>query len=335
MATKWEKIHSFPRRLMSNLIGLNNHDIICAAPNVFGKQSNGIYKFNKYLNKWILFIQYPNNFVSTGHTLCLNNITNELFLYGSEGKLMKINLNTHEFIIITDLPSFGSYPPTIIISNNFHIICGSKNNKHLLWNNNTSKFQALHSFNKILNKSNNELYGQTLVYIPSQKALLLFGGGSSNLYRKWIWKYSLNNNSWGKIAMRLPYSFFKTACILTKDEKYIIMLGGGISDYGNLRYIHVMNLNTMLIQRSNVNLPTRNPVHVGLIKNMNIPYLVNGFMKMFYNTCANEIYKRFPLELIRCIMTWVGQEIWCIHVVDRITSEHWKIGVNSILNNVY
>ena len=219
----WESLQSFPSRQFSNpvLFGLNT--IIIAPWFIrYWSESQGIFSYNHSKNKWNVFIKYQKETNTSNHNLSINNFTNELYLYGKESKLIKISITSNDnssFNYSKQQKSFGSFPTSILMNNEYHIIGGQYNKQHLIWNESKQEFIANYEFPDL----KHDLDQPSIVYLPKKQQLLVLGGFDGLNPIDKTWKYDLKSKKWGNMELRI---WRKDSCIVTDDERYVILFGG-------------------------------------------------------------------------------------------------------------
>ena len=152
MASPWAVLDRPPDYNYTRLISLNNQEfIIVPQKSADNTEINpdGIYKYNSIMAKWTKIIDYPKDFVSTGHSATIDTKNQIVYIGNVQSKLFKINLNTKSINIILHPANFGEFPGCLFANGDLHVI-GSNNhqaNKHLVFDNINETFNELYDFN--------------------------------------------------------------------------------------------------------------------------------------------------------------------------------------------
>ena len=209
----------------SNFVWINDQEIAVAAFGN-GRDNRGIHIYNIISTEWRLHIKYPNYHIQE-HSICYNPNTKTLWLHGDNSELININMQTKKFKIIKT-KNVGMIPRLILIRNKLHVILGSDNTDHLIWNDIKKEFESIFTF-----PWEGGLHAHQIIHVKSKGLLYLIGGcdeyayGSGNAVpeNKYIWKCEINNNyKWIALSTDTKDIFlYYAACILTPDESMIII----------------------------------------------------------------------------------------------------------------
>ena len=140
----------------------------------------------------------------------INSTTNTLYLMNEYkenlAKLQIKNGGQSKWEIIKNLVSLGTGAKFVVIQNQFHVIGGFENHKHLVLNENTNKFQVLHDLGASDNIiMNHPLQNHGIVQVKDN--VLMFGGYDGYLVNRCtadICKYDIIGNKWTKLASKMP-----------------------------------------------------------------------------------------------------------------------------------
>lgn len=150
------------------------------------------------------------------------------------------------------------YSQIIVIDGICHII-GYTNNglSHHIVNVKTQRIQDIHIYNDMNGIGYYDKVG--LVYNSKKKELLIIGEcSSSNQRMNPFYKYSVVNNKWTKLNIKLPHSMHHGAYVITKDGRYIIILGGKrANNYAWSDDVFVCDLESMEFVESDFKLPSK------------------------------------------------------------------------------
>lgn len=225
------KILPSPLHESSNLVWINNNEIAIASQQRYsGLNDRGIWIYNLSCNKWHLDIKYPQDLLTFEHQICYNAKTKTLWIYGDSKNMINVNMITKEITIVNSNARYcGLTPKLLLIQDRLHVIGGSDNRHHLIWNEETNKFdEPIYSFPELITG----LHGHFLVRsnCKHEDNLYLFGGYdySSNNGFNSIWKCDIDDGfKWSKLNMELSkekdYVTHK-GYVLTCDGRYVIIL---------------------------------------------------------------------------------------------------------------
>eukprot|EP00484_Ammonia_sp_Unknown_P016751 CAMPEP_0197041218 /NCGR_PEP_ID=MMETSP1384-20130603/17796_1 /TAXON_ID=29189 /ORGANISM="Ammonia sp." /LENGTH=491 /DNA_ID=CAMNT_0042472099 /DNA_START=36 /DNA_END=1511 /DNA_ORIENTATION=- len=220
------------------------------------QEPNGIYKYDVDKNRWSLFIKYPAEFFSQYHNICIDDSRHIIYLFnGAAGsnRLWKIDIETHKFECIELSRTYwGSL--SYLVNGQCHLFWGHQNDAHLRWNDNASKFEVVHQFANLANG----MMSFGMVYNHKEQYFLLFGGykGKEAGRSDAIWKYSMNEQEWQKLKVRMPQKMQSFASVVTDDCQFALIIGGS-NDEGLSDKIYILNLGSMQWKLSNVVCPTQ------------------------------------------------------------------------------
>eukprot|EP01084_Bolivina_argentea_P275364 469591_1 len=337
-SNEWIELAPMPQQYFSNPVIINQSEIVIA-PHTNGcsedQEPDFISKYNVNSNTWSKFIKYPPNFHSKHQSMCLNDKTNELYLYGSKPTMLKINIATKETKIISDgLVRAGMYSPTCFINNQFHLIGGHKNSRHFVFNEDEHKFAEIFHFKEWIVGN----IDPGLVNITFQKKLLLFGGydfgEQATLDSIWMFDYSTNESmqkGWNKMNnIKLPKGTLNSGYTMSNDQQYVFIFGGSDGDENYLDDIYILNIsdiNNMYIEKSGVTCPVKDLFHAMVMpKNPMDGALVCGYIRY----CMNDLKIDIPDDMVRILVKWVS----CDYVHLLKDEGHWKIPVDYLLSDM-
>eukprot|EP01084_Bolivina_argentea_P285703 489984_1 len=169
----WTKLELFP--FMYPTIALIDGDQIFGIPTKNGRacnDSDGIYLFNHNKNKWTKQISFPSHFICYAQSTAYDQINRLLYVcHGINYNLLQFDLRKNKFMSSIKTPFEGSFGRMVYVNDTLHFIC-MNDNTHYILDHKTNTFKEIH--NNIASLS--RLQGHQLVYLKSQKRILLFGG---------------------------------------------------------------------------------------------------------------------------------------------------------------
>eukprot|EP01084_Bolivina_argentea_P161402 280970_1 len=326
---KWIELSSYSQASWnsSQPIAINNTEFIrWSGSNRFKVPSSmdvHIHKYNIENDTWDEFVKYP--FSSTTHSMIAFDIDPQiLYVYSSEG-LEKINIKTNKSKRIENVTEIGNGARSLIFDNQLHVIGGTDNLYHLIWNNKQHKFDTGHKF-----PFNTYNLQSGFVHIKSKNILLLLGGydkHDAEYDLDSIYSYNIQQKKWILLPQKLPIPLSYFGCVLSKDDKYLIIMGGtSDDDFNQLNDIYVLNTNNMEFKKSKIDCPEKSNYHaINMDNKENIELLIFGFVRSWWN-----LYP--PNELLMLISCFYATEY--IHLMSTY-GNHWKIELNTIVNNLY
>eukprot|EP01084_Bolivina_argentea_P110003 196490_1 len=311
----------------SNVMTCNKTTLIIAT--LFRKHWStfpfGIYKYYTNYNKW-KHKKYANNLQEfrRSPSIALNNSTNTLYLYHSgdlensetdpvkdeeyqnkilkETRLLIFDLNSDNVDVINIGPAGYMDRTQMIFAQNHlhffdHIPC------HFIYDEKKKILVKQHSFQDV------GCHDGGIVYVPSKRKIFHIGGSNSSsmFYTNCIFEYCLMNHIWRKCDIKLPIKMSPEACVLSTDEKYILIFGAWIVDEKDQDFdtkyindIYIWNLETMKITKSIRCCPIftcYGRKSVVVICN-DCDKLIYGYLKQYCNA------KKIPNDIMDLLRIW-------------------------------
>eukprot|EP01084_Bolivina_argentea_P257531 433912_1 len=314
----WKQLKSLNCN-QSNTVHINDKEFVVAT------RSGGIYKYSIKKNAWKLLTTYPAKFQCIG-AISFDHQTKILYVYGWKSIAeIKIDENDATFCTHKTYHHVGQGGGLLFINSTYvrtlNIFGGMFSNQHStinIFGGYKKKYEIWSTL------SSNIHHG--IIFLSSQNTILLLGGYSN--YKPVgktdeIWSHKIGSTKWEKLSVHLPEKNMNFGCVVTKKEKYIIILGGNINDTD----IYYMNLKTKEFKKSTIKCPSYggkcSAIIVSNIKKEN-ELLLCGYIKCFCNKNDNES----PKELIKLILMFY--EIQYIHY--NSSHNHSKICVDDIIN---
>ena len=274
------------------------------------------------------------------HITYWNHEQNELFLCGARydddsGEMscaltvILIDLNTKQHTtVVMDRYRADSeigMPSIAYIEGEYHIIGGSAHS-HSKW---TLDFSDMTTVAQI-----NELNGISLhgfVELKKAEKCLLFGGYDyrSQETRDTFWEYDILHRQWKKLMLRLPKPLKQFGCVLTVDERYIIVIGG--TDQADVcsDAVYIVDLKIMSVRQSDVLCPRYSILNACLYVDPREKLGAEGFVR----ECAAEMELYIPGDLSKMVGQWFA--VQDIHLLvyhsDRGEDVHWRINVAAVM----
>eukprot|EP01084_Bolivina_argentea_P092566 166521_1 len=358
--------------LYSNIVAINNKEFIIL-------HNKNIYKYDTYTNKWNIWIENVPNVNCTSCNISYD--TRKKYIYTTtDSGLNVIDTNSKPFetgTINTEAPRpcENTHSSLIVIDGICHVIGPQFNKFHCFWNNETNKIEVITAFtqpiiDELFSKHHNKKYIKIevdeqlsefgVVYASKTKHIYCLGGSrrgnQAETYHS-ILKYCIENNNWTELDVVLPHKEMeKFGCVITKDERYVIILGGSSGEQINeewdaLEYIdsqniYVFDLYELKLSKSKVMMPfiidwetfecakdricimTERYLSILMENVLENSLLVHGFVKQ----SVELYYLNIPLGLINMICFY--HTIEYIYVINSDDGSHWKINVDKIIETI-
>ena len=309
-----------PPEDISNIVWINHEEIAAAQETglVSDNDGIGIWIYNIRSNKWRLEIEYPKTMRSYLHEICYNTKTKILWIYGDSSNMINVNMDTKEIKIIKSNARYvGQCPKLFFIKDKLHVICGSDSKYHLVWNDVENKFDdPVFTFSE-LNAGN---HAHVVVHLKQKNVLYLFGGYDyqQNYYLKSIWKCDIDDNfKWTKLAIKLKQHVSYDACVVTADEKIVV-----IFQSPKICLFHVEQEKLEYLD-GNFNQEKYGLLTCDRYKNENDTIIISGYIR----NVSKEYGLIMPLELIELICKYYLSEI--IYLVEDVP-RFYKIALDDV-----
>eukprot|EP01084_Bolivina_argentea_P308528 533518_1 len=334
---QWIECDPLPAKMTNAAITRMNSNELLISPYYSSSKvdTNKIFKFNIHSNKFIPYMDYPENFTPRYHGMTYDKINNLLYLYNPDAEMFIYNNNTKTHEINTKCCIVGNNSVCLLsIKGITHLIGGVDNSRHLIWNNN-KEFQLIHDFKQQFSEMNDA----SAVYVESKNIIVLIGG----YYRDGIagtnfgiWIYNLHSKEWKQIKNNCTWH--RADAILTANEKYII-ISTAMDDFnGNDMFIlNMSETNSITLQKSNIKTPKPGYHHIIRTGNpLKDELLVFGYIKLLFNTNEFIDLDVPPIYIIKLIGNWYIHEMinWFEWNVDDNKNDHYIISVKKILSSI-
>ena len=166
------------------------------------------------------------------------------------------------------------------------------------------------------------------IYLKSQEKALIFGGLKAWIYyQDVVHCYDIEQNKWSQLDVKMPVSVHRFGCVKTKDEKYVILLGG-YHDSETIDTIQVLDIDKMKFGISKIKCPGQGSFQaVNTMEEAN-ETLITGYIRII----LSEYEIIIPDDIINFIIELM--KIENIHLMGDANSSHWKIELQTILENI-
>eukprot|EP01084_Bolivina_argentea_P198376 339704_1 len=142
-----------------------------------------------------------------------------------------------------------------IVENKLHQIC-SQNGDHYVCN-------KTNEFNKITTcQSFDGLSSYCLIHLKSQQSVLLFGGVKPRgvQFIDWsdsIYRFSCMDSQWKELNIKMPIKLSLFGLVATKNEQYIIILGGLTTAHKSSDDIFIYDIRNNIFTKSKIKCPKK------------------------------------------------------------------------------
>eukprot|EP01084_Bolivina_argentea_P271256 461485_1 len=327
MSSLWISLQDCPISICNCPLQINDN-IIISLPNCTTEET--ICKYNIADNVWSEFLTYPTDSGLKYLTAAMHHETNTIYAHGDSGELLKINLtdNTCSIIDTNYKPDIDPY--VTIIENNIHLIGGFSSKKHVVWNHNTNKFDDIHTFEEW--SCGNSSFA--FIHITYQNRMLLLGGydgrACSSGKTDCIWSYTISNQQWKLLNnIKLPYPMNTFGCVLTSNEKFVIIISGSVYVEKTIsnNEIYILNLLTLEWRKSNIQSPIKGTCFAIRVGNhMKYSLTTYGYVRNQFK----QMKQMLPVDIINMIVMWYEADD--IYLFEG--SQCWKMCINDVLKSV-
>lgn len=266
----------------------------------------------------------PNAIASTG---------SEIYLYPPLFQSMLIiNTDNGSLQIIDSSVGIAGDAQAIIINNEYHIIGGFQNDKHVKWNSKILKFEILHDLKNHINWDN---IGNHRLAMINDK-ILSFGGFSwkSFISLDEVYEFNITSSKWTATDIKLPRSIHCFGCVTVLNGQFVILFGGA-RGFDRCKDIWIYCVETKTFRRSNIQCPIQMTCNAFTIKDkLKDEMTVFGYIRREWRRSQIDDHLFPPKYLIKIM----GRYYWNqeIHLFEynkeSVGGNHWKIDVLDIFS---
>ena len=333
MSNLWQSLPDCPIKLGYDTLSQMN--VGTYSELYVASRENGVYKYQTgEENKWSKVFDYPSTFKVYRQASTLNQTNHSIYFGTFKPKffqLFKFDLNSKSFTELCEIQH--KYKPKFIcINNKIHIF----GRYHGIFNIKTNEFSQIHKF---ADKYPYWVYQnpRIIFHIKSTNSILMIHADGT------IYEYSLNNDKWTKWGIKIPSDDASTVT-LTNDERFMIIFSGWADRIGERSPDKIMFRNKIFIydfrmkkiMESKIKSPSDNRFYKHSLctstrNELAEELLVFGYVKAIYKSTNFKHIQELPVYLIKFIGKWISIEF--IHFINRDKLKHWRISVDSILEN--
>eukprot|EP01084_Bolivina_argentea_P031503 58307_1 len=211
---KWDQLSPFPFLSFSKIFAINKDELIASA-------CSGIYTFSKNKNEWNKIFDHEANLFDCDTDFFNGSAYDKMhqIMYfcsanpSADGdKLFRFDVKTRKQSTLAKL-----YSENLIIA---------EKKLHTIGNGTVSFYDdTMQKFNKI-NEQQRLRFPNPLIYLKSQNSIFAFGGRTLFDLTNAIYRFSCVDSKWKELNITIPTKLSSFGLVSTKNEKYIIILGG-------------------------------------------------------------------------------------------------------------
>jgi len=262
-----------------------------------------------------------------------NQKTLELFAYSNrQFECYNIRNGSSVVLLTGNKCKFGHFPQVWIepLPENksfVHITGGSKSKHDKIWS--TEKKAFVHT--KKLGDSKEVFCGASLVRVRGGAYLL---GGMDRRCRPFadIWRYSLKDQIWNEVSLKLPHSMSGAVSVSSQDSTKIVIF----EIFGN-RNIFVYDIKKKSVYQSAVLLPQMMHVNERRFTAINLydehreQLATFGFSRNCFE--GGRYYGVYGYELPRYLIKFAGKfmSMETVHLFSQSTGEHFQVNLDVLL----
>ena len=319
----------------------------------------GVWSYNVVNKKWSYIIHYNTQIISIVDRkpeIVYNQNKSELIVYSEYPYcLFGININNHNHIIYDKYggalhPDSDSDPKMQFVNDSLHVISNFKSSdsninqhcQHVSYDFNTKKKIVIHEFTD----QYSNIMGFSFIYLKKKKKLIIIGGYD---LRKDMYIFDIKLNKWNKINDILPKYTLVTSfsCMVTQDDKYIIIMNSLDTDGDYEPIIYVINIDNKQCKFSKIKSPISYQKHNESTRSILIDESMstNGLnysnnMDLFINQYCKQLGMDYniPYDIISTIKKMYTKEV--IHLLEQdffdvSNTNHWCINFDHILGVMF
>ena len=311
--SSWTKLASVPYRYYCLPLAIEEDKLLMISEHLRGH----LYYYDIKLDEWMLYVGDMKQdcagsvfsaaaCIHNGNVYVCNDYNGRAFMLDSIKKQW-IRLNTNH------TKRKGKYPSIISVDGVFHCIAAGR---HYIWPKDSIPFETSYDSMKVINRCSNQM----LIHIQSKNEFLLLGGydESEGVISALIYSYAIASNKWKCLKERLDEPLSSFGCVLTLDEKHLILFGG-YTPYGKSNKIYVIQLGTMTITESEIRCPQKGWYHAVIAND----YITN-------NTIAFGFVPNFVPDELKAVIA-----LFCYTQTVYLFQEKclWKMNVSRLLTD--
>ena len=313
--------------------------IVPQYPDTTQNDANGIYKYNSICREWTKILDYPKDFISTGHLSTIDQKQQIIYVCNEQSQLLKINLINKSIEIMSYKANFGAFPRIIFFNDKIHIIggIGIKRGKHNIFCRTRNEFDEIYDFNR----STEHGFQSHFTWISKPRASIITTTYDHNNKKSPVSVIEFKNNKWTNIDIKNCKYLLGSSIISTTNGDYFIFLSGceNTPNFKCHQLIFVYYVKHKKLAKSNITTPATDAIgKATLTRNEEFEDLLTfGYVHDCYKIKNFKNMRMIPFYLIQLIGKWICYETIHLFTVqndkDR-TKKHWTIDVDKIIQSV-
>ena len=345
--TVWKKLKSFEFTRFTKPIFINSEEFTVCPAKHHKCKGDAIWKYNIKQHEWIKVIDYDEDLSVYSHSAAFDSNNNCIYIFRTtNGNQIKCDLNSKKLSIIenaitpttTSWRGFESSLRMLHVNDRLHCIGGNNRNQsaiHCSW---STKGNALSDkiMHKLPESITTGLRKHSMIYLKSQQCILVFGGRYQDKVFDTIYKYSIVNQKWIELDIKMPRNMCSFGIVKTREERFIILFGGS-NLLNKLNEIYIYDTMMNAWSKSSVTTPIISTFRAAISNNDSAQdeKLCFGYIRNCYNEDEFIDLQALPYYLIKFISKWVSNEdIYLIQTSNTAAeAEMWTMNIDSILQN--
>ena len=356
-STGWESISPFPVGEQStNLVQINDTEFICGSFAV-DNDIQQLLKFNIFTNKWTEWLTLPEELSFNSNAICFDRHTKMLYIAESYPTvdlnhttdtsdkdwihgMIVINIETKEYKHIEVSQEEGNVQRILSLPNGgIHFIRAEGGKHSSLGLNEQKTSEVLCSDGEVIGYKS--ITWNDSIYSSKDKEIFTFGGvGEHQGYLKsldTIFTYNIEKAEHKLLDLKLPKEMCLFGCVITNDEKYVIIFGGlyiltlNTFKMENLQKIYIFDMNEMTVRESSIQCPDASTYNAIVMTNHVQELIVLGYIRKCWSLTEFDGFTPLSADIMNLIYRWYVEEM--VYLLDRKSDKMlWKISIADILS---
>ena len=271
-------------------------------------------------------MDYPKEFKSNSHRSTIDTKNKIAYVLTTDSTLFTMHLNTKLIDKIDCDIYFGKYPKILYTNGDIHIVGGTDNTKHFMFNVKDQHLTEMHDFKRTP--------FLIPIYLTKTKSMLAMLDDSSMMqYMNGVWQNVHN--------LSLDYHFDILQCAVTKAQDYMMLIGGLKQTRIKMEEsaVFVYDLINGKMTKSDIKGPAMKPLTAITTRNVQHDSLLTfGFINHCYKFKEFDGIQELPFYIIKFIEKWVCFELMYVIELtlsrqDTTPKHHWTIDVDAIIQS--
>ena len=323
--SNWIKLGAYGDSSMfnSNCIVINSNQMMVAygifinLEAIGGRSRRAIYLYSITHNDSTIenIYHFDDDITQGGHhrySLAYNPFRKEIFLFDYNGYIIILDLDSssRKFKAVSD--GICRKVSSVFIDGEYHILIQNESSfvDHFVYDRKNNSLKTLHTFEDI--PYHNIVYSKT--------RQILYAIMQSKTGYPYLWMFDVQNQKWTKAMNKVFRRIKDCGFVITNDERYAIIFTFDMA-------VYVINLDTMKVQTGEIQGKfTKGGFDAVCCCEYDIPSigpLISSYLKARF----------IPKDILHVVERFMGirQDI---HLISRVSREHWKIDLQVLLHSV-